>query len=260
MSDEENAMSDELRDTLTRRADLADEHRLDVEDMLAAVHEVNVRHARQRRNLRAGGAGVAVVAAVAAAVVAVGPGAETPTARPAAGPAGGGATRPSTSATLRWTPRTSVDPTGATAAARNSLTARVNGSGHTLVKIAPAPAKAEVSIGLVPDGWVYLGNQVAVTVYAPKSQTGSPIGDFEGKIVVDVHERLTPDGPNALTVARRPARYSASGDGYQTVSVVVNTTTEVDVQVAPQAGLTRAQVLRVAATIDLRGTAEKTHG
>ena len=116
-----------------------------------------------------------------------------------------------------------------------------------------------MAVGLVPAGWRYSGHNLAEAFYGPASLPMSTQPDFDAVIVVDVHERITPDGPNNLTIGGRAGRYGADG-GVQTVSVIVDSTTELDVQIPVSAHVTKAQALQIAATLDLRSKAEKTHG
>ena len=256
----------------------------DLDRVLALVRERVEQRAHRRRNLLAAGGGIAAVATlVAAALVVPGDGSSNDA------PAGGGvvtggvshapssfvrsnvlSSAPSSvvrsnvlpSGTPTWVPASdstsvitvTLPPSGSSAA----LPTLGAGTATTLVPVSTPKADA-VAIGRVPAGWRYTGHSGPVTFYGPDSSPLNDNPDFAGVIVVDVHERIKPDGPNTLPLAGRKGRYH-SDSGVQIVSVIVDSTTEMDVQVPANAHITRSQDLSIANTLQLRSKAEKTHG
>src|SRR5205823_4462604 len=78
----------------------------------------------------------------------------------------------------------------AVAAEKSQLTAPPS---RKLVTVA-TPQSAEVAIGLAPEGWRYTGQDPAQSFYGPNSLARTDTPDFATVIVVDVHERMQPDG------------------------------------------------------------------
>lgn len=221
----------------------------DIDRLLALVRERAEQRAHRRRNLLAAGGGVAAVAALVAAALVLPRGGNDDRGAPAGGVASTAApsfTRSnvlSASPTAAGTPVTLDPSTGAP------------------VRLVPVgtPKNAAVAISRVPVGWRYTGHSGPVTFYGPDSSPLNDNPDFTGVIVVDVHERVKPDGPNALHLAGSTGRYS-NDSGVQIVSVIVDSTTEMDVQIPANARVTRSQALSIADSLQLRSKAQKTHG
>ncbi len=258
-------MSTTLQQVLADRAERATPVP-DIDTVMAVIRARSVR--RTRRTQLAAGGGATVIAAAAAAIVVVAATGDDGGSHALPAGSGDGPT-PQRSAQVGSTPVRHGDP-AAVAASRARLarkereralaSARAAAARpRTLVPIDPAPSGAEVSITLVPKGFGYLGHDTALTGYGPPKAKASGLGDFSDKIVVDVHERAGSDGAHPLTINGRPASYGAS-DGYTTVRIVYNKTTDVGFQAPPSAHLTRNQALRIAKTLEVRSTAKKTHG
>ena len=278
-------MSDALREILLDRADRTDPAVVgDPRTVLAAVRERVEQRRRTRRNAAAAGGGALLVAALVVGAVVLpsaghhsgsapvgGPGSaaagSSGTAGPSATADSSGTAGPSGIAGRSITAGSSV--TAAERSAVSAAASRVSVAAsraasraaavHTLVS-ATTPKEAAVAIGLVPEGWHYVGRTGPESFYGPTTMGPSNTPDFATVIVVDVHERVSSDSTGYdLTIGGRPARYGADS-GVQVATVVIDATTELDVQLPVSAPVTRAQALRIAGSLDLRSKAEKTHG
>lgn len=249
----------DLRDVLADRA-ARTPSAPDVNEVLTAVRHRADERARRTRNLRAAGGGAfGVAAAVALLIVVV--------------PSGGHSTQPGGPAPSS-TPHSSSTPQSGkqriaaekraarSAAASRARAAATAGSAAAnapmLVKVPPAPAKAQTSIDLIPSGWVYLGHQHSYTQYGPAARKAD-LGDFTDTITVNVHARMKPDGAHPLTVAGYQASYR-DYEGTQTVDVIYSNKVDIDIQIWSNAHTTRAQALKIASTIDVRSIKIRSHG
>jgi hypothetical protein len=256
-------MNTVLTDVLSDRADRAGSAP-DVADLLSGVRARVVERAHRRRRVVAAGGGaalaVAAVVGVSAAVTAHDPAARTASTGAAAGRR--------TAAEHR---RASGTPAEARAAAERALAAEAARAAAAearaatrpraarsieLVPIAPAPASAEVSLGLAPRGWEYLGASDAATTYGPASGTNHDPNDFVGKLAVLVGERYDQAGSFPLRIAGRPGRLDdPRGSDTTVVTVPITAKVEVTIQVPHATGLDQDQILRLADTLDVRSTA-----
>ena len=257
-------MSTALRDVLLERADRVETAPTsDPRAFAALVRERAEARRRSRRNVRAAGGGVALIAALVLGALVLPSSDGQHDAAPA-----GVSVEPS-SASVR--PAT-TDPAAAraaaaarSAAAAASAAASAASRARTAAKpvtLAPTttPKAAAVAIGLVPQGWHYLGHDGPVTYYGPAAMAPTNDADFGVAIEVDVHARPNSNlSSYTVTVDGRPARYSADS-GVTVVTVVVDTTTELNIQLPVSAPVTRSQALAIAATLDLRSEADKTEG
>lgn len=273
-------MTEDLNELLTRRADRA---RLpgDPEQVIALVAARGELHKRTRRNRLAVASGAAVLVAAATVTLAIADGG-APT-RPAPEQAGGPPPA-TTSATGRATVLPVISPLHGSAtghglqvknaeraaarreqrrlqreAARRARTDAPNST--TLVHIDPAPADAEISLGLVPDGYVYIGNDGPTSYYGLPGTSKSDC--FADGIVADVHLSVG-DMHYSITIDGKPASYTMYQDhGRQDgsgVRIEYSDTVDVGFQSPPSAPLTEAQAEQIASTIDVRSTKETTEG
>ncbi len=242
-------MTTEMQAMLRRRADRA-ETDPDVDRLLVAVRELAERHRRRRRNALGATSGVVVVLGLVALLLMIAPGAG-PAGRPSAGAPARGVSR---SPELSWGPATPVTPT-----ARDSAFVPKSDRGH-LVIAAPTPAKAPLAVTLAPAGWRYIGYGQTSTVYGPKGTDRDP-SYFVGKLALLVGER-TDQHPLPLTLARRPARIdpdSASNGGW-VVTIAWSTSVQLNIQVPGKAGLSRAEVVRLANSLQVRDVRHRAKG
>lgn len=256
-------MSNTLREILVERADRIDPAVLgDPRDVLVAVRERAEQRRRTRRNAAAAGGGALLVAALVVGAVVLPSSGQHSGGSPAGGP-GGATASPGRSATAGRSVTAAEQSAVAAARSAASVSAsRAASRTATVRRLVPAttPKAAAVAIGLVPEGWHYVGRTGPESFYGPIAMGHTDKPDFNTVIVVDVHERFSSDDSGYdLTVGGRPARYGTDS-GVSIATVVVDATTELDVQLPVSAPVTRAQALRIAGSLDLRSKAEKTHG
>src|SRR5882757_7730251 len=151
-------MTDVLVDVLHDRAELAPDSDQLWEDIL---HGIDARRGRRRATVAAAGASVAVAAAAVTAVVVV------PNRSPHASVLPGNPGRPSPSASA----------SSGSGPAASALSRRP-------VRIVPAPnppAAAKLALGVVPEGWSYVGSNPTSTTY---SDHGGSAEDYSTRLVV----------------------------------------------------------------------------
>lgn len=240
------------------RAAVAD----DVATMLLAVRARAQQAQRARRSRLAIGGGVLVVAAVSAVTIGVGRG----NGRPGGGIAPGvGSTHTSpavssSDAAASARQRAAAAQRAAERALRDSKraesAARAAQSRTTLVPVPAAPDRAEISLGLAPQGFEYLSHDSADAYYGLPGTPDQP--DSQQEIVAEVHTTLT--GTNfPITVDGKPASYAVDG-GYTSVRIRYDKTIDVGFQAPPSVHLTRSQALEIASSIDVRSTQHATEG
>ncbi|WP_375483601.1 hypothetical protein [uncultured Jatrophihabitans sp.] len=260
--------SETLRDVLERRARRADPSAADDPAAVVAVIRERAEHRRRtRRNATAAAGGVTLVAALVVGAVVLPSSGHRPGSAPAGGPAATSVSsspqvRSSEAAAARSAAQAAVSAASSAAAVRSRAAASLSSAStpvRSLVKVT-TPKAAAVAVGLVPEGWRYSGHAGPNTFYAPTSATPSNSPDFPSVIVVDVHDRAgTPDSAYPLRVDGRRVRYGTDS-GVTIVAVVVDATTDLDIQLPASAPVTRSQALRIAGSVVLRSKAEKTHG
>ena len=248
-------MTTVLTDVLTERADRAG-GAFDVDDLLSAVRVRAAERAHRRRRAVAAGGGAAI--AMAAVVVVAGSVAQHPhpATRPSDAPAAAGPTAADHAPVISRIRAADALRAQAARAARLRAAQRAQAAQAGLVPVDPAPPTAEVSLGLVPRGWGYLGASDAATTYGPASGTNHDPNDFVGKLAVLVGERYDRNGSFPLTIAGRPGRLDGPrGSDTTIVTVPITAKVEVTIQVPHAAGLDHDQILRLAETLDVRSTA-----
>lgn len=226
----------------------------DLDRVLALVRERVEQRAHRRRNLLAAGGGISAVAILVAAVLIVpgdtSGGGKGGSAAPAGGSGIGASSTfsrsnvlsASATAAATWSPASSIPTVSATsgATAPESLTALVT---------VGTPAKAPLAVSLVPAGWGYLGEMEAATTYGPPSANDHAPDSFLHKLALLVGTYYSGSFP--LTVAGHPARYTSTADGSD-VAIRWTKTVQLDVQLPPEAHVTREQALRIAGTLKVR--------
>lgn len=254
-------MNDSLEETLRRRAQRAPD--ADLEQVLTAVHDLAARRRSRRRNLRAAGGGALAVGAVIAGVVSFaigstgGPsGLETPAVGPVHGSPGAPAVSSPAPTHLN---KCGFDPSKLTGPKQPLPTPAAPPS---LVHAAPAPAHSPVSLSLVPDGWSYWGSTPdAVTYGRDGSDVPKDPGFFYNKIglILEPNSRHSSaalqrtNGRMPIRIAGHPAYLHDECTDWLG-GIVWTEHAVVDVQIPAGTGLTRSQVLKMLASIDVRET------
>lgn len=245
-------MSTDLIQALRARADRAPAHP-DDRQMLADVHRRAAERGRRRKSVLGAGAGSAVVAGVVVATLVIG--------NDVGGSGGPG--KHDAGAQPTGTTAVATGATSSSAARVTTMPASPPPTGATLARIAAAPKKAPLSLGLMPKGWIYVGENEAVTAYGPAgSQRGNnQAGDFINRIVAEVGERYNTE-KFPITVAGHPARIYLSSDrpSIWLVDIAYNARILLTIQVWRNADLSRAQVLRMANTLNIRSVAHPLKG
>lgn len=208
-------MTTNLHDILTERAGRVTATP-DLDDVMDAVRDRSEHRTRNRRNLFAASGGALAVAGLVTGTLLLAPNDHK---KADDTPAGG-------------------QPIGATT------------DKGGLVAIDPAPAPAPVSLGLVPTGWKYLGEAEAVTTYGVPGKASQDPSDWVNKIAAIVGTRYP--GKFSLTIAGHPARINATNKETTIVVVAASKTVEVDIQVPAATHLTRAEIVKMANTLDIR--------
>ena len=239
-----------LSRTLRDRADRVPGE-IDDLTMLAGVRSRVTRRARRRRVVGGAGAGAGVVAAVVVGTLVIAQSAgDTAGGDGSAAGAGG---RPSTSIATK-----TVTKTGVKVPSRPSP-APLPPTGASLVHVPSAPKPAPLSLGLMPKGWHYVSANGAVTGYGPTGASKSP-DLFDGKIVAEVGD-LIPGETFPTQIAGRPARVRlGAGPALWIIDIRYSSKILITIQVWPTARLSRAQVIRLADTVHVRGVRHQTHG
>jgi len=217
--------------------------------MLADVHRRAAERGRRRKAMLGGGAGSAVVAGVVIATLVISNDVGSP---------GGRRTHDAAAAP------TSTTAVATIAAPRKTKTpVSPPPSGATLARIAAAPKKAQLSLGLIPKGWIYVGENPATTAYGPAGSTrgNRQAGDFVDKIVAEVGDHYIGE-TFPITVAGHPARIYLTTDNPSIwiVDIAYSAKILLTIQVWRNAKLSRAQVLQMANTLNIRSVAHPMHG
>jgi hypothetical protein len=223
--------------------------------MLADIHRRVGERGRRRKAVLGAGAGSAVVAGVVITTLFIGN---------AVGSSGG---RDKHDAGVAPRSTTAIGTTASTSASAAATppakTPASPPTGAALASIAAAPKKAPLSLGLMPKGWVYVGENEAVTAYGPagSKRGNSQAGDFVDKIVAEVGDRYNSE-KFPITVAGYPARIYLTSDAPSIwiVDIAYNAKILLTIQVWRNAKLSRAQVLRMASTLAVRSVAHPAHG
>jgi hypothetical protein len=229
----------------------------DVDRVLAGARERAEQRQQRRRHLVAAGGGAAVVAALVAAAVTV-PGAGGGRTGSADGPARDVSSSAPRGNVSPSAPRASSSWTSPTRLPSPPVSGSVSEPLHAspgpvrLVRIA-TPAAAPLAVSLVPAGWTYVGKMEAATTYAPASAANRDPNYFLGKLALMVDTNN--GGSFPLRVGGRPARYAPG-----LVTIRVTAAVQADIQVPSAAHLTRAQVLRIAATLQVRDISHPASG
>ena len=222
-------MTDVLVDVLRDRAELAPDSDQMWEDIL---HGIDARRSRRRATVAAAGASAAVAAAAVTAVIVV-------PARPHHPAAVPGNQAPVSTTTV---PKPSSPPP--TVAPK-------------VTRLAPAPAPpaaAKLRLGVLPDGWSYLGASPSNTTYSDHG--GSP-DDFADKLVVLLGDSGQAQHP--IKIGGHAAAIWTSA-GFTIVEIWLGPQRYLTVQVPPALELTRAQLIQLGASATVGPGAAPGHG
>ena len=234
-------MTDVLVDVLRDRADLAPDSDQLWEDIL---HGIDARRGRRRATVAAAGASAAVAAAAVTAVIVV-------PARPHHQ-----SSVPANSAPVNSVPVNSV-PAHSAPGSKPARSVPPSTVGPRVTRLVPAPvppAAAKLRLGVLPDGWSYLGASPSNTTYS--DHAGSP-DDFADKLVVLLGDSGQAQHP--IKIGGHPAAIWTS-TGYTIVEVQLGPASYLTVQVPPSLELTRTQLVQLAASATVGPGAAPGHG